>query len=477
MGSNRNKSFTPQGDLKGKVRNDTNRSDKQPALTVVQLPPPSPVPRVEVDFKHLDDGRVVELVEDPADATKTKLAVLDGGKVCLTDAVDHHGQLLVPIGRMMNGLEDISLPSVPQPYKSTEEVFFRTSNVIAACVALPTEYLYVTAAFVLNSWFADRLRPPVYLMLTGLPQSGKTTLLETLRLLCRRALLVSDITSAAAYDACSRFGCTLLIDENDWRADQNSRAMRKQLRAGTSKGMLAKDLGKSRHAYGAKVLSSVELPDDAALRSRCIHIPMNESDQTDLRKPWDPQIVKAADSVRGQLLQFRLERYSSVFPRIIPGSEKLRPRSRDLLRSLAAPLKGEKLLEQLMWAFFMRTHDPSTSDLLSPAQAAVATALFQFIHMHGETGYLQIRTIADLANGVLKELGERITLNPRKCSDVLASLGFVHRVRSSQGSHLRLDKETLTKIHKLNRRRGEHWILPVDLKNEMDACKLCKDEP
>lgn len=149
------------------------RPEKEPLLRVVQPPSPSITPRIEVDFKYLDDGRVVELVEDPADATKTKLAVFDTGNVYLTDAVEYAGQLLVPVGRTANGLEDISLPRAPRPYESAEEVFYRTHNLIVSCVAIPNPYSLVTAAIVLNSWFADRLRPPVYLLLTGLPQSGK----------------------------------------------------------------------------------------------------------------------------------------------------------------------------------------------------------------------------------------------------------------------------------------------------------------
>lgn len=157
MESNQNEPWTSQGDSTSKVRNGTKRPDKQPALRVVQPSPPPTTPRIEVDFKQLDDGRVVELIEDPADATKTKLAVFDSGKVYLTDAVDYRGQLLVPIVRTTHGLEDIILPRAPRPYQSAREVYYRTCNLIAACVALPELYLYVTAAFVLNSWFADRL--------------------------------------------------------------------------------------------------------------------------------------------------------------------------------------------------------------------------------------------------------------------------------------------------------------------------------
>jgi hypothetical protein len=468
---------TSESDSTSKVRNSIKGPDKQPALRVVQPPSPSSIPRIEVHFKHLDDGRVVELVEDPADTTKTKLAVFDSGNVYLTDAVEYAGQLLVPVGRTANGLEDISLPRAPRPYESAEEVFHRTLNLIESCVAQPDMYSLVTAAIVLNSWFADRLRPPVYLLLTGLPQSGKTTLLEMLQLLCRRPLLVSDISSAAAFDACSRFGCTLLIDENDWRADQYSRALRKQLRAGTSKGLLTKHLRKTQHAYGMKILSGVELPDDPALRSRCIHYSMNESDRSDLRKPWDPQIVAAADVVRGQLLHFRLERYASVAPRIISGAEKLRPRSRDILSSLLAPLEGLEDVEQLLLAFFIKIHDPWTRDLLSPAQWAVLAALFEFVHLRTDAGYVQVSAVADLANQVLGRAGERFKLNPRKASDVLASLGFSYRERSSQGSRLCLDQEIVAKIHKLKRNHGVQWLAPAELRSQMDTCDFCKGNP
>jgi hypothetical protein len=435
-----------------------------------------PFETTEVDFRQLDDGRVVELVEDPADTTKTKLAVFASGNVYLADSVDYNGKLLVPTARTSHGLEHVTLPRTPRPYQSTEEVFYRTSNLIKMCISLPDIYLHVASAFVLNSWFVDRLQPPPYLLVTGLPQSGKTTFLEALRLLCRRPLLVSEITPAAAYDACSRFGCTLLIDENDWRADPNSRALRKQLRAGTSKSLLAKHLGKAQHAFGAKVLSCIELPDDAALKSRCIQIPMNEADRTDLKKPWDPQVLKAADGVRGQLLQFRLERFGSVSPRVISGMEKLRPRSRDLLSSLLAPLKGEEVLEQLLLAFFVGTHDPSTQDLLSPGQTAIAAALFEFIHLSPEAGYVQVATVADQANKILNDRGERFTVNPRKCSDILASLGFGYIERSNQGSLRCLDNETITKIHQLKRKHGQQWLTPAALKTQMAKCRFCQAE-
>jgi hypothetical protein len=473
MQSKQNEARTSQSDSMSQLDQGARRPDAGPVLRVVEPSSSAPI-RVEIDFKYLDDGRVVELIQDPTDASKTKLAVFDSGKIYLADEVDCHGQILVPIGRRTEGLEDISLPGTPHPYQCAADVFFHTSNLISKCAAIPREYLFVVAAWVLHSWFADRLRPPVYLLVTGLPQSGKSTLLEVLRSLCRRPLLVAEITSAAAYDACSRFSCTLLIDENEWRGDQNSRALRKQLRAGTTKGVLAKRLGKTQHAFGAKALSSVELPDDPALRSRCIHVAMSETDRVDLRKPWDPQIVREADYVRGELLQFRLERYASVANRTVSGAEKLRPRSRDLLSSLIAPLEGDEDLEQLLLGLFVNVHDPLTRDLLSPTQSAVVAGLFEFIHSFPEAGYVQVGTVTNLANAILHGAGERIQLAPRRVSDVLATLGFVYRERSNRGSLLCLDQQTVAAVHKLVGAHDVQWSRSPAVTLHMEHCNFCQ---
>jgi hypothetical protein len=453
--------------------NGNRQADKKPQLQIVQPSPQTNSVPIEVDFRQLDDGHRLEIVEDPADPTKTKLAVFDGAAVQLVSQFEYRGNLFVPFARESDGLGDIVLPRALHPYHSTEEILSRAVHLFESCLSLAPSHLNVLAAFVLYSWFADGLQPPVYLLVTGLPQSGKTTLLEVMRLLCRRSMLVGDISAAAILDACSRFTPTLLIDENEWEADRSSRILRKQLRTGTSGHLLAKSLRKTQRAFGAKILSSSELPEDAALRSRCVHIPMSETERQDLHKPWDPEIVKAADEVQGSLLQLRLQKYGSIQWRLVPGAEQLRPRSRDLLGSLLAALPMESAVEKTLLEFFRNDHNPSTRNLLSPVQHAVVAALFKFVHLCPEAGRVQVGKIAEFANESLKGSGERFGLTPRKLSGLLASLGFGEILRSSRGSQRILDQEAIRKIHRLAR---DHNITVVDnqgLGGQMRVCKLC----
>ena len=126
---------------------------------------------------------------------------------------------------------------------------------ILCVVDVPADYAVLLSAFILYTWVADQLPTGVYLSVVGLPQSGKSTLLELLSLLCRRALLVNDISQAAAYQACTNFSPTLLIDEIDWHASRTVSPFRQLLRAGTSSASRALRVRQSSCAFAPRSLA------------------------------------------------------------------------------------------------------------------------------------------------------------------------------------------------------------------------------
>jgi hypothetical protein len=425
---------------------------------------------VETDFAELDDGTLVELVEDPTNPRRTLLAVWTEGRVRYLDKFEHGGRILVPLKRN-EVLRQVRLPSAANPSKSSQALLYDIENLIRRCVAVETPYLSVLPDLVLSTWFVDRLSVAPYLSVVGLPQSGKTTLLKVLSLVCRRSLLITDITSASFYRACAQFMPTILIDEAG--SVRNNSQLRHILRTGTTRDVVSVRANQAFHAYGAKVLSWLEPPDDPALNSRCILIPMSETSRTDLSKPNDPEVERLAMALQAQLLQYRLENYSKVRPTALKGDEGLRPRSRDLLWALSAPNLQDPQRSEALLNFF-RSYYAVPLEPLNAEQNAVLLTLFSLIHLNENIGSVQTSDLTRNVNYGLELSGERLRLKLRKVGAILTSLGFSNRTRGNSGWCICLDHEDLEKIHKLAKNYGidktSERLIPVSL----DKCALCQ---
>jgi hypothetical protein len=427
---------------------------------------------VETDFVALDDGTLLELVEDPKNPGRHCFAVWQGGGIRLEDRFERDGQVFVP-SRDDQILRCMQLPRGAESYESVEKLVSDLEFLISLCVAIDEKYVPVLANFVLSTWFVDRFLVAPYLSVVGLPQSGKTTLLRLLKLVCRRSLLVSDISSASLYWACARFMATILIDETGTAG--NNRALRHILRAGTTRDVLAIRTKDHLHSYGAKVISWLEPPDDPALNSRCILIPMFENRNVVLMGIEELTIQQRAIHLRAQLLRFRLENIKTVRPEPVSDDYLLRPRARDLLRALSAATAQDAMRCRRLLKFF-QSGQASPSEPLSPAQNAVLRWLFEFVHPDEIKEYssLRIAELTEKVNQYLKAKGEGLQLQPRKVGAVLTSLGFCSRTRTNTGWTLQLTRQDAERIHQLAGSYGIDRSWDRALRNDQSECTLCK---
>jgi hypothetical protein len=430
-------------------------------------------PTREVNFQALDNGDIVDLVEHPDDPAETLLAISHDGQVQFTDKLEYKGRVLVPMPRNSPELADVRLPRGVLPCDPAAALGW-LCQLIPRFVRLPADYVPIVASFVVYDWFADRLPVAVYLILVGLPGSGKTTLLELLRHLCRRAVMVSDISLAATSQLCAAISPTLLIDENDWNGSRGDLARRQQLRAGTTQHALTRRRGSIGRLFGPKVLTALEPPNDRGLSRRWIQIPMMEANDTKLLKPSDPRWFSSFDDFQKRMLQVRCDLFGSMKPAEVPGAENLRPGTRDLLASLAAPFSQFPEAQQYLLHFLSSVHDPQTHEPLSPTQNAVVAALFHLIHYEHGADLIGVGQFSELANQILMQSGERIRLEPRKVGAILTSLGFAERVRTNRGLAITLDLETCRRVHSLVEKFGNQcvseWISTMGRGN----CKLCE---
>jgi hypothetical protein len=78
----------------------------------------------------------------------------------------------------------------------------------------------------------------------------------------------------------------------------NRRKLLHLLKVGTTRESVTLRKSHSFKAFGPKVISCTELPNDGALNSRCVIIPMQETNRADLAKPTDQKMLDLADALR-----------------------------------------------------------------------------------------------------------------------------------------------------------------------------------
>jgi hypothetical protein len=462
-----NKSHKPRQPSRAETASNASSLNSTPRSSTDDATGQGPKRIVEVDFLELEDGTLAEMIENPHDTTKSLLATWKNDRIRYVEKLECGDRVLVPIPKDSGIIRHVRLAKGGEAYESALDLLGGIGCVLRGTLELSMGQLLLLGSFVLSTWFVEKLPVAPYLAFVGPPGSGKTTALRILSLLCRRSLLTADISSAAFYELCDRMTTTLLIDET--ATVDNRRKLLHLLRTGTTQDFLAVRKGNTYRSYGARVVSWLELPADAALNSRCLLIPMKSCERTDLLTPSDPRILHLAEKLQRQLLQFRLMNYKTLTLPRISGEEKLQPRTRDLFRALALPLGEEKKICEGLLALLKQQE--SLRNTLSVEQSAVLECLYEAIHSSPEPSGLWTLELTKSVNANLRRRGESGDLSERKVGDILTSLHLTNRTRKNYGYVLWFNRETREEIHSLARTHGVN----VGPAHEMSArCVQCQ---
>ena len=446
--------------------------DSVPAKDPAVVPTESPLPKHEVDFVELKDGTLIEMIEDPSNPANSLFAVYKNGTAQYAARVNREDRVIVPVPRGQGIFKHVRLPRGTQACRSSAVLLGGIGSLVLACVEISMDDASLIAAFVISTWFIESLAVAPYLALVGPPRSGKTTLLQILNLVCRRPLLTADLTSAGFYELYEKLSPTLLVDET--LTVGSRRELFHLLKTGTTRGSVTLRKGRSFKAFGPKVITCTELPNDAALNSRCVIIPMQETNRTDLAKPTDKKMLDIADVLQKQLLQYRLENYHSLRLPKVDGDERLYSRTRDLYQALALPIGNQaEFCEYLVHLF--ETQQEINREALSPASAAVLRFLYEWIHLNLKEGKCAQKDLTVGINFNLERLQETFRLNAHEVGRALTSLGFTNRKRANSGFILWLDLRTRKRIHDLAHAYAIDQGDELQEEGFRSSCELCRN--
>src|SRR5215469_3229616 len=84
---------------------------------------------IETDFAELEDGSLVELIEDPENSSNTLFVIFDGKEAHFAHEVEYKSKLLVPILRNGKIIRHVRLPQGVKPYGSADSLLEQLDSI------------------------------------------------------------------------------------------------------------------------------------------------------------------------------------------------------------------------------------------------------------------------------------------------------------------------------------------------------------
>jgi hypothetical protein len=172
----------------------------------------------------------------------------------------------------------------------------------------------------------------------------------------------------------------------------------------------------------------------------------------------------------------RLEHFNSVDLFDIDGDDVLRPRARDLLRVLAAPVSVQAVQQGLLK--FFESGQACPPEPLDPEQSALLYFLFEICHKRVTSNEpsppLTISELTKQLNDHLKGKGAIRGLKERRVGSLLTSLGFPKRRRTKTGYIVDITQQDAERIHQLAAIHGIDGFTTSANPTDTSACSLCK---
>jgi len=166
-------------------------------------------PKIPIVFSagglDMNTGELFEQVEEG------KYAYWEEGNIILKEQVLATNKNQFPLEKTPWQLAQVTLP-----YGNQEKLWSEIRQFIYDHLFLPDPALYdVLTGWIFASWVPEFWKTVPYIFFFGPVASGKTRGLEVLHALSYRAILSSNISSAALFRACQEWHPTIILDETE----------------------------------------------------------------------------------------------------------------------------------------------------------------------------------------------------------------------------------------------------------------------
>jgi|SRR5579859_2712934 len=388
------------------------------------------------------DGTAIELVSSTSQRMTPKLLLWKKTGATTAAQVKYRGRIYESPELSSDFYRAIRLPAGCSDYRSVRALFKEMVSTFDQHLQLSNGDSKLLTSFAISTWLADRLPVAPNVVMSGDQRLG-VEVLKLLSCLCRRPLLLTELTPGGFRSLPLQMSLTLLIHQQSLRP-----SMLRLFHASTYRGLyLAGNSGSLINIYGPR---AVYCRSDCAkeLLGECtIHIPLAQS--------W-PQWASLDDTVQSRianefqprLLSFRLANLWNMHEPRVAG-ERFTAATRELAFALGACLSEDPELALETVQLLSKQDEDARMEKQCDVSCVVIEILWGLVH-HGQQKNITVDELTKMVNTLLQSRGGYLNYSAEEIGWKLRGMG-VPRHTSITGRQVVLDRETRQTIHDLAR--------------------------
>ncbi|MGA8743926.1 MAG: hypothetical protein WB561_22225, partial [Terracidiphilus sp.] len=407
------------------------------------------------------DGSVLELIQGPKYALN--LLSWDGRTAKTAEQFVRGDETFVPLCVDPSILRAMRLPSGIAKYGSTRELFTAISGLISRATQAGDSVVLPLTFFVFATWLADILPVAPFVWIVTPPTTTAAPLGQLLGLLCRRAFVVSDFSSARFQSLPMDLQPTLLTE-----IFQPTRRALSLLRASTRHGAFVAAGGKATDAFCAKIVFAPEPLRDPATAGFPLELVLPPTRQY-VPPIRASEVERIATEYQAKLLRYRLVNRAKVRAPAFDMNQFTVP-MQEVACSLAAAIADDDELQSKIAPFLKPLDHEIRADRASLLQAIVLEVLLVRCHGSNDSEFPVTEMTGDVKT-VLRGRGDMLEVSPEMVGWALRALGLNTGFITGGRKGLSLLPDVCERIHKLAAAYGVRTLRELPAKPD---CTLCQ---
>ncbi len=407
---------------------------------------PSQSGLVETGGELSDDGSAIELVGDPV-TQRLNLLRWDGANATIAARVRHNGNEYVPLRLEPSFARNPILPTRAGEYARTSQLCGTLRELFARHVDETGTWLLTV--FALATWGIDWLPFAPAVAIAG-PRREATALLRLLACVCRRSLLLGELSRRSLRTLpIESLHPTLLVASID-------PATRNVLRVCSLRGLqIPHGGGLVDYFCSTAICGGIRYRDETdcrlcvSVRPRSTLEYADEAKRQSLIDRLQPVLLRYRFALFARILAERTESRNGTSAQVARSLELLVADDPEVLATVSPLLKAQdKQIER---------------SRLTGTESVVVEALLAACHQN--EAEILVSGVAKLANAIWLGRSEAFNLEPRAVGDILRHLGLQTERIGAAGRGLKLDQRTCQSVHELAR----DYRVP----NRIESCSHC----